>query len=76
MRLLRLLPLFLAAARAQFVLLGDPLALINTSKPGDGFSIQDKLVPCNKKLVLIDLDSDVRSMRTTPRTPAAPALRP
>ena len=44
----------------QFTPLGDPLALANTSKPLDdgGFSLEDKLVPCNNKLVLIDLDSD------------------
>jgi hypothetical protein len=45
-------------ALAQFTLLGEPTSLINTSKPEDGFSIQDKLVPCNSNLVLIDLDSD------------------
>ena len=47
-------------ARAQFQQLGDPLALINTSKPlpPDNFSVDDKLVPCNNDLVLIDLDSD------------------
>lgn len=45
-------------SRSLFFPLGDPLALVNTSKPGDGFSVQDKLVPCNSHLVLIDLDSD------------------
>ena len=50
----------LSPAAGQFigVPLGDPLALANTSKPLDGFSLEDKLVPCNGKLVLIDLDSD------------------
>jgi hypothetical protein len=63
MRLLSLRGAFAAAAlllaaAAQFTPLGDPQALANTSKPGDGFSVEDKLVPCNNKLVLIDLDSD------------------
>ena len=55
-----LLSLCAALARAQFELLGDPLALINTSKPlpPDSFSVDDKLLPCNNDLVLIDLDSD------------------
>ena len=54
-----LLPLvLLGTARAQFTPLGGPYSLNNTAKPFDGFSVQDKLVPCNRKLVLIDLDSD------------------
>ena len=53
-----LLLCLLAPSRALFSPLGDGLAFANTSKPEDGFSIQDKLVPCNGNLVLIDLDSD------------------
>ena len=56
--LLLLLLCLLAPLRALFSPLGDGLAFINTSKPEDGFSVQDKLVPCNGNLVLIDLDSD------------------
>lgn len=55
---LLLLPCLLTPAQALFSPLGDSLALVNTSKPIDGFSVQDKLVPCNGNLVLIDLDSD------------------
>jgi hypothetical protein len=64
-----LLPLALLLAplaSAQFTQLGDPLALINTSKPEDGFSVQDKLVPCNGKLVLVDLDSDASFTASPP----------
>ena len=50
--------LLVHCATAQFTLLGTSTSLNNTSKPGDGFSLQDKLVPCNNNLVLVDLDSD------------------
>ena len=63
--------LSLAPSAAQFAsLVGDALALANTSKPGDGFSVQDKLLPCNGGLVLVDLDSDVAANNCVP--PACP----
>ena len=52
---------------SQYTQLGDSLALVNTSKPEDGFSIQDKIVPCNNKLVLIDLDSDASFAASPPK---------
>jgi hypothetical protein len=44
-------------------LLSSPLsatALDNTQVPGDSFGSEDKLVPCNGKLVFVDLDNQER----------------
>ena len=63
-------------AEAQFAMLvGDALALVNTSKPGDGFSVQDKMLPCNNGLVLVDLDSDLAVNCVPPACPPPATLQ-
>lgn len=44
-------------ARSLFTRIGDDSALAGTSEPEDGFGPNDKMLPCNSQLVLIDLDS-------------------
>ena len=56
-RAILLAALFALAARAQFTRLGDDTVLAGTSRPDDGFGPEDKLLPCNGRLVFVDLDS-------------------
>ena len=67
--------LLLATASAQFARLGDANALANTSKPADAFSVQDKLLPCNNELVLVDLDSDLAVNCMPPSCPPEATLQ-
>ena len=45
------------AVETPFTMIGDASALANTARPEDRFGPEDKLIPCNGGLVLIDLDS-------------------
>lgn len=75
-RFVALVLLALAPADAQFAsLVGDPQALVNTSKPGDGFSVQDRLLPCNGGVVLVDLDSDTAVTCNPPDCPPPATLQ-
>jgi hypothetical protein len=62
-------------AAAQFEQLGSAAALVNVSKPADGFSVQDKLLPCNGGLVLVDLDSDLAVNCVPPACPPQATLQ-
>jgi hypothetical protein len=65
----------LGAASAQFTQLGGADALANVSKPADAFSVQDKLLPCNGGLVLVDLDSDMAVNCVPPACPPQATLQ-